>query len=82
LNLVREEWDLVVGGEKRAPGNSWGSRVVPPGNDGNVKESIVRETGYNGEESPGRKKRIEDEEDLKGEEVQEEREGRREEREG
>lgn len=72
-----------MGGEKRAPGNSWGSRVVPPGNDGNVKESNGTGTGYNGEESPRhRKKRIEDEGDLNGEKIQEEREGRRREREG
>jgi hypothetical protein len=68
LNLVREEWDLVVGGEKRAPRNSWGSRVVPPGNDGNVKESNGTEAGYNGEEASRRgEKRIKDEEDSKGE---------------
>lgn len=56
---------LVVGGENRAPGNSWGSRVVPPGNDGNVKESNGTETRSKREESPRtEKRRIEDEEDC------------------
>jgi hypothetical protein len=68
---------LVVGGENRAPGNSWGSRVVPPGNDGNVKESNGTETRSKREESPRTERRgLRMRKIVKGED-QEEREGRR-----